>query len=556
MRERYISLMSKTLGAYSDAHIKEYFEAVKNEGLTEHGFPRLTAGIGILIAHKKREDLLPLFCEMMSFCCENIPRVKAANDFSVREIIFCIMALEETDIISKAKISEWKTSLSSIVPEKCYNKYATSVTDKVNNWACFTAVSEFMREYIGLCDSSSFIDMQIANQLKYIDSNGMYRDPHEPAVYDLVPRLLFSVLLHFGYCGQYREIIDAHLKKAGLLTLKMQSVSGEIPFGGRSNQFIFNEALIAVIFEYEAARYFACGDVSLAKELKNAAKKALDNIEKWLSEEKIRHVKNFFPVETSYGCEGYAYFDKYMITVASYLYCAYLLCDDRINVSEGEIEERKPYAVSTSEHFHKHFMYAGGYFLEFDTRADKSYDCSGLGRVHRKGAPSALCMSLPCTDSPKYKINTDDASSLSLCVGGCVDGEMRFATDPDSEYNVTSLSADNVSAYAKINTLLCGIRPITSEYKVSEEGVEITVSGEGKLAFMLPVFSFDGEECTDITAEKSFITIKYKGWSCKYTTDGTITDLEKNAYNRNGYYRSFCAAGNRTLSVKVTVTES
>lgn len=51
MREKYIELMEKALSAYSVEHIIGYFERVKLEGLTEHGFPRLTSNIGILVAH-------------------------------------------------------------------------------------------------------------------------------------------------------------------------------------------------------------------------------------------------------------------------------------------------------------------------------------------------------------------------------------------------------------------------------------------------------------------------------------------------------------------------
>ena len=94
MKEKYLELMSKALSAYSDEHIREYFDRVKVEGLTEHGFPRLTVNIGVLIAHGYRTDLIPLFIKMMDFCCEQIPKVKAANDFSVREIAFCLLELE------------------------------------------------------------------------------------------------------------------------------------------------------------------------------------------------------------------------------------------------------------------------------------------------------------------------------------------------------------------------------------------------------------------------------------------------------------------------------
>ena len=61
MNKRYLDLMEKTLTAYSDEHIINYFGRVRSEGLTEHGFPRLTANIGILIANGRRHDLLPIF---------------------------------------------------------------------------------------------------------------------------------------------------------------------------------------------------------------------------------------------------------------------------------------------------------------------------------------------------------------------------------------------------------------------------------------------------------------------------------------------------------------
>ena len=68
MKNTYLDLMERTLSAYSEEHILRYFADVKREGLTEHGFPRLTANIGILISHGRRVELLPLFLEMMEFC--------------------------------------------------------------------------------------------------------------------------------------------------------------------------------------------------------------------------------------------------------------------------------------------------------------------------------------------------------------------------------------------------------------------------------------------------------------------------------------------------------
>ena len=62
MKKQYFDLMEQVLSAYTDEHIVRYFEDVKNNGLREHGFARLTSNIGILIAHGRRRDLLPTSC--------------------------------------------------------------------------------------------------------------------------------------------------------------------------------------------------------------------------------------------------------------------------------------------------------------------------------------------------------------------------------------------------------------------------------------------------------------------------------------------------------------
>ena len=348
MKELYIDLMDRALEAYSEEHILRYFEEVKQNGLTEHGFPRLTANIGILISFGRRESLKPIFLEMMEFCCKTIPNVKAANDFSVREILSCIHALESGNAIAPAHIRRWKDYFSKIDPEICYNVIAHAPTDKVKNWALFTAVSEFFRKQAGLGATDTFIDTQIASQLQWLDENGMYMDAlgdtYHPLVYDLVARGLFCILLHAGYRGKYYSLLDDTLKRAALLTLKMQSPNGEIGFGGRSNQFLHNEAWLAVIYEYEARRYAAAGDPQTARAFKAAIQRALGVIRAWLEQTPISHIKNRFPVETQYGCESYAYFDKYMITTASFLYNAYLICDDSIPACDAPDHESAIFA--------------------------------------------------------------------------------------------------------------------------------------------------------------------------------------------------------------------
>ena len=125
MRERYIDLMEKTLGAYTREHVERYFADVRRDGLTEHGFPRLTASIGILIAKGRRRELLSLFVEMMDFCCESFSRnVKAANDFSVKEIIFCIKELIAAEAVERSRIDLWLSDIAKLDKTLGYNVYA------------------------------------------------------------------------------------------------------------------------------------------------------------------------------------------------------------------------------------------------------------------------------------------------------------------------------------------------------------------------------------------------------------------------------------------------
>lgn len=556
LRKRYIELMERVLSAYSDAHIHRYFDEVKRDGLTEHGFPRLTANIGILIAHGRRRDLLPVFLEMMEFCCKEIPQVKAANDFSVREIICCLWEIEKSGVVNCETTDRWRAYLREIEPTTCYTKYATSVTDTVRNWALFSAVSEYFRVKAGLCDTMEFIELQLEQQLQWFDENGMYMDKldaqkHHPIVYDIVPRGLMALLLNQGYCGKHYDAIDAILKKSALLTLKMQSPTGEIPFGGRSNQFLHNEAWLCILFEFESRRYVKMGDLQMAARFKAATLKALSVMDEWLEKEPIRHIKNRFPTETKYGCEGYAYFDKYMITAASFLYAAYTICDDTI---EDEYEERfEPCVFVTSDHFHKLFLKSGGYGVEFDLNADPHYDANGLGRVHREGAPSVICMSCPCPKEPSYTLDIAEPQAFSACAAILENGSWKLAADHDVKMQICKTEEMEAQAAAEILTTFASGEKIHVKYKVGSFGVAAVLSGNGEVGFALPAFAFDGENQTEIVPEKQTLTVIYEGWMCQYHTDGEIINLEKTAANRNGHYNMYLAKGKDKLRVEICI---
>ena len=556
----YLSLMAKTLTAYTDDHIRDYFRRVQREGLKEHGFARLTSNLGILIAHGIRTDLTELFLEMMDFTCASIPKGKAANDFSVREIVCCIEEVAQSGMIDQGRLDGWRAALSTVEPTVAYDVYAKTPTDKVRNWALFTAVSEYARLRAGLGGSMEFIETQIASQLQWIDENGMYTDHagtdvHQPMVYDLVPRGLFAILLHFGYRGRYFDVIDGIIRKAALYTLAMQSVTGEAPYGGRSNQFVHNEPWLLTVFTYEYNRCKREGNAPLMRRYAAAIVRALAVTEEWLSRDGIRHIKNRFPLDSRYGCEGYGYFDKYMITTASFLYTAYMLTEDGTELPEGDADTDAE-SFATSYHFHKVFLKNSGYALEFDTNADPKYDAKGLGRVHRVGAPSALCLSVPCprAKGARYTIDRADAKRLAIAPALFRNGVWEEGTADGVGHTLTAL--DRSGRYATFRYTFSAGETVTGDYAITREGVTVTLSGAGQLGLMLPAFLFDGEAETEITEGKNGLTVSYGGWRCTYTTDGVIEDTGRVACNRNGYYKAFRAAKEGTLCVTIELEKN
>ena len=558
MKEKYIDLMEKALSAYSDEQIQRFFNEVKQEGLTEHGFPRLTANMGILIAHGRRADLLPIFLEMMDFCCRSIPNHLAANDFSVREIVSALCEIEASGAVPEERIMQWRADLATIDPTKTYNRFVTTVDIYYRNWVLFTALSEFFRRKAGIGGSEEFIELQLLQQLQWFDENGMYGDDHhtpnhQPIQYDLVPRGLLCVLMNEGYRGACREKIDGELKKAGLMTLSMQSPIGEMPFGGRSNQFLLNEGWLIVVLEYEAKRYAKEGNAALAAKFKAASARALALTEQWLNRNPISHIKNRFPIESKYGCEGYGYFDKYMITVASLLYSAYTVCDDTIPFSPSADDGRS--AVRTTDGFHKLFLKCGGYGLEFDTDADPHYDAKGLGRIHRSGAPGAICLSCPCPSDPDYTVDIDTPFAFSLCSAVRAEDGWRLGAEEAATYEVLE---SKITRNAALATLCCAFddgRIIKEHYRVSKRGVSVTVKGEGVIGYALPEFCFDGEKSPSLSVEKQSLTVAYEGWICRYTTNGKILDLDRIAANRNGHYRALAATAKNRLTVKIEIVK-
>ena len=550
----YIDLIERVLEAYTTDHIRRYTDSVKQNGIEEHGFPRLTANIGILIAHGKKTELKADFEEMMDICCNTMADVKekngnrVGNDFSVKEIVFCLLEIEKSGVFEKEVTDRWRAGLARIEPMSTYSVIAEVPPKRIGNWAAFAAASEQARRYAGIGSEDFFINNQIESQLFSFDENGMYRDPNEPMVYDFVTRLQLAVALFFGYDGACRIQLEDFLMKSADITLKMQSVTGEIPFGGRSNQFLHNESFFAALCEFYASWFNRLGDKKRAGMFKNAARLAVESILPWLSEQKIRHIKNYYPTDSMYGCEDYAYFDKYMVTTGSWLYLAHVMSDDSIEELPCPAANEN-YICKTSDYFHKVFCKFGDYALEFDTRADRHYDGTGLGRIQKRGVYPALCMSTSFPPTPaNYSLDIENPSPFSICGGIQINGE--FAYSRDAEYILTEEIVTDEFVQVKFQCVFENGISLWETYRVKSDEIEITVEGDGEVQITFPVFEFDGITHTDISESEKSVTVDYKGHKCHFTTDDSIINLGKTYANRNGHYKAFAVQGEK-LSIKM-----
>ena len=534
-----VDVIEAAVKAYSDEHVARYLADVEREGVREHGFPRLTANLGALIA-RGRSDRRELFVRMMDAACAGAAKGKmklgsSGNEFSVKELVIVLQLLERSAAFPPDVLARWRATLASVRAEKSYSRIPTPGANRANNWVVFGCASEQARIAAGCGGDAAFVEKYVADQLRWFDANGMYRDPNQPAVYDLVTRLQFAMILTKGYDGPSRAKLEELMDRAALPTLAMISACGEIPYGGRSNQFLHNNTFASALCRWYADRAFRKGDRPLAFRFLAAAEASTAALEGWLAAEPVRHVKNRYPRETGFGCETYAYFDKYMVTMGSWALMDLAFGFDF--PSAPQTRERRPEPPSvfaTTPDFHLVFARAGDYSAQWDYNADPHYDCDGLGRLHRAGAPVALCLSTPCARHPSYR--TEGTNVCDLAISPCGTNRLAFvAARTDGAAAVTEWTSGP-------DAWRCGL---------GADGLKMTLTGPGRLALALPAFMFDGERRTDVVCDGATLTVRYGGWRCSYRTDGRIVDTGVDCWNRNGRYRRYEAVGDRALKVDV-----
>lgn len=542
-RSDYLDLMEAAVDAYTLERRAAYVERVERDGITEHGFARLTSNIGILVANGRRGELRGEFVRMMDICAREQPIAERRNgatcgghlgigsEFAVKELVFAVDEAARSGLFPKEKTDAWCSAFTPMLAPEIYSQKPKIGDEKAHNWTIFGAASEQARIAFGMGGDPAWVEKYVADQLRFFDANGMFRDPGSPMMYDFVTRLQYAVILSLGYGGPSRERLEQIMDVSAEPTIHMQSVTGEMPFGGRSMQFLHNETVYAALCEWYASRFVKRGNAKLASRFRAAADRAVQSVRRNLADRPVHHVKNRYPPDSRYGCEEYAYFDKYMVTMGSWAYLAFRFADESIPISAA-VEQDSSFV--TGPDFHRVLMNAGGWTLEFDLDGQPGYDATGLGRIQKRGAPTSLALAVPFPVEPHYRLDVTNACPLAIGPKG-----------------VTRLEVESAVPGEAVLRYPGG----TWRTKVAADGIDMVVEQHGEIVFALPAFEFDGETHPHIDCNGKVLAISYRGWTCRYETDGTLADTGEIFGNRNGHYRLFEVQAKDRLCVHVTIEE-
>lgn len=547
-KDYYLDMMEVAVNAYKKEELElrvHQQELIPIQDI--QAFSRITSAIGILLAHGRISEYNTLWEKMMDQCCRDIgnEREDQMADFALKEIMLVFKAMG--DKVTSSKKAEWAEKLKEFNPYVAYQLTLekTKVSD-LHNILIYNLAGEYLRETEGFVDTTDYFERHWPTQFERFDENGMYADPGAPILYDLTTRVQMQLILGNGYKGKFFDRLDGYLKKAGLMTLFMQSPCYELPYGGRSNQYLFNEALIAANCEYEASRYKRLGDMKKAMIFKRSAHLAVNSIKRWLNEKPPKHIKNFYSADSKYGTESYGYYDKYMMTMGNFIYIAYLFSDDSIPESLCPAE-LGGYVFKTSPRFHKVFANSNHHGIEIDYKADTKYDSTGIGRYHKMGIPSELALSTPFTDHPAFELAARVLKGrLSICAGWeCGNGNIQYLSELSDNLNcnfqfLRQNGEEVVFRMEYTGSSIIGCEGVSETYTLNKEGVailaELTSPVVDKIYYQLPLLATNGMNRTAMSTTCKGISINMDDYTYHISTDGLISVDMTRFGNRNGEY--------------------
>lgn len=520
---------------------------------------RFACPAAVLVRERNRTDLISAASRALSQVSEGILKRAAGGDafpagvldLTMKEIVIAYDILRE--YADGAIADVWRRAISAIRADAVYTVRKTLEEGKsFHNYGVYACTGEWLRRIHGLCGNRAWIERSLGYEMPLFTSFGMYRDPGDPMLYDLAVRHNLSELLHYGYDGEHRERIEELLRRAGATMLWTLSACGYAPFGGRSNALLHNEAMAAYCCEYLAGYWRGRGRIDLAAAFKEAALRAAKAAEPYVRENPIRFIKNWFDPSTRHGRDSsYGEYSNYALLAASVFARTALVADDGIPAvvtppaSHGCI-------VNLWPAFHKVFVTCGDSHAEIDTRCQAVYDVTGLGRLHRKGAPPDLGLSMGIAADPNYIVSGASggrAAAVGPCWRTCA-GEWQSLAQMSEEIEDVTVQKIEVSPDAvawRIGWSFDSFSriPVTSivqNYRLTEGRLDIDICAQGIfecLGLEVPCLVTDGDVEARTEVSNQNVTVRFRGWAFRAEVqDASDCVIEETLRaNRHAHYR-------------------
>jgi len=358
-------------------------------------------------------------------------------------------------------------------------------------------------------------------------------------VYDITARMNLELAAFYAdWPLPCLEELRGKLWSGAMCALLYQSPSGEMPFGGRSNQQNFVEASFALICEAEARRFKAEEDMLMASVLRRAAARAVHSVTPYLTSDPIHFNKNRFPPETQHGRQlSYGYYGAYTLLIASQLAVAGLLADRTIPFAATTPAETGTFFWTTTDAFHKLFADVQGSHLELELCCEGDHDAVGWGRWHVPGAPPELPLSTPVPARQTFVSVVPASGSLTFGPGT----EEGFASDlplkpGECRPRLAAVTSDAVE-FVIDWPFPAGAVSEKIRLMPAEAEVEAVNHAGKEICYRVPLLLTDGESQSVVRETGTGFELLYKGWIFAVSGEGAARSREnRTAANRNGLY--------------------
>lgn len=550
-RDRYLDVAERIVRALADyqdetgAIVDPYH---RDEHRLIHAQTRFVGALGRLIAAGRRLDLIEACVKGYEGYLMRLHEVEHAPEFWVKELMYAHGALR--DKIPLERLGRWKEVWCTHVPRSQYKAACGGL--RYHNLVVFVLTSEFFKIEQGLGGDQELIEEAIRYLSQDFTAYGMYRDPDDPMTYDLVVKQQLDLVRACGYAGEHRAWITEICRRGALTSLLCQSVTGQMPFGGRSNQFHFVEAHFACLCESQARFYKDMGDSIMAGVFKRAGRRAFQITLPWIMDmEPLRQIKQGFHPRLEHGLDSGGYYTVYGALAAS-------LCGTAYHLADEEIEERITpaelggFVFDLWPGFHKVFATCEGYHVEVDTRADHRKDATGLGRLHRIGVWPETALSGSISSDANYTFGVERAHR-NLAFGPAwkdAEGQEHCLADLESEIEDVRLTIrketpEEVCFEMAYRGDLGGCSTIIEAYSLTSKGLaySIDLHPEPSASYILvPVIISDGQIEASILEAPCGMDVMYRGavYGIRLRAGkmGAFTE-DPPAPNRNALYRTW-----------------